>query len=483
MSFAILKNMTRFVGRVKELSALKELFKKRSSSLVVIHGRRRIGKSRLIEEFGKKIKPLKFSGLPPHDETTKESQREEFARQMAQNLNIPLPRADDWGDLFSHLGRFTQSGKLLLVLDEISWIGAKDPNFLGKLKNAWDDLFSKNPKLILIICGSVSSWIEKNILSSTGFMGRISLDLVLDELPLPICKQFWEPHPELSSPFEMFKVLSVTGGVPRYLEEILPSQTAEHNLQRLCFRKEGILVKEFERIFHDLFSSRSPLYKKIIIRLAEGRATLSDIYQTLKVQPTGVCSEYLNDLIQAGFVAREYTWNIKNSKQSNLSYFRLSDNYLRFYLKFIAPHREQILDDTFRTKSIFSLPGWSAVMGLQFENLVLNNFNTLWKSLGYSFEEVTKKGPYFQRKSRDFQGCQVDLLVQTAFNVLYLFEIKFSKSKIPTSVINEVKEKISRLAIPKGFSVKPILIHVNGVSDELEESHFFAEIVDFSDLL
>ena len=117
---------------------------------------------------------------------------------------------------------------------------------------------------MLIICGSVSSWIEKNILSNTGFLGRISIDLVLEELPLIDCLKFWRKTKERLSPYEFFKVLSVTGGVPKYLEEILPEQSAETNIQRLCFKPQGLLFREFEQIFSDLFSRRSALYKKII---------------------------------------------------------------------------------------------------------------------------------------------------------------------------------------------------------------------------
>jgi len=106
-------------------------------------------------------------------------------------MKIPLPRSDDWGDLFWHLSQHAQKGKTVLVLDEISWMGSKDPTFVAKLKTAWDLYFKNNPQLVLILCGSISSWIEKNILSSTGFMGRISLDIILEELPLYECNEFW----------------------------------------------------------------------------------------------------------------------------------------------------------------------------------------------------------------------------------------------------------------------------------------------------
>lgn len=152
---------------------------------------------------------------------------------------------------------------LFLEIDEISWMGSKDPDFLGKLKNAWDLYFRKNDKLILAICGSATAWIDKNILSSTGFMGRESLTLTLDELPLSVCAEFWNSENERISSHEKLKLLAVTGGIPRCLEHINPVLSAEENVRQMCFNKAGILFNEFEKIFSDLFSPKNILYKDI----------------------------------------------------------------------------------------------------------------------------------------------------------------------------------------------------------------------------
>lgn len=127
-------------------------------------------------------------------------------------------------------------------------MGSKDPNFLGKLKNAWDLHFSNNPQLILVLCGSISSWIEENILSSTGYLGRVSLDLYLQELPLKDCTAFWGQNKNRISSYEKFKVLS--GGVPLYLEMIRPEITAEENIRDICFTRGGVIS---QRIRANLF--------------------------------------------------------------------------------------------------------------------------------------------------------------------------------------------------------------------------------------
>jgi len=167
-----------FIGREYELEALQHLREKSVASLVVITGRRRIGKSRLIEEFAVRnssCRYLSISALAPQDGITRVHQREAFAKQMEQQLSLPPVQHADWLDLFAHLAHATEKQGWIVLLDEISWMGAGDPEFLGKLKIAWDSYFKKNPQLILILCGSVSSWLEKNILSSSGFVGRVSL--------------------------------------------------------------------------------------------------------------------------------------------------------------------------------------------------------------------------------------------------------------------------------------------------------------------
>lgn len=467
-----------FIGRKKELEMLRDLFKKKSASLVVIRGRRRIGKSRLAEECAQKVAHHIFSGLPPTPEISAADQREEFARQLQREMKIPLPRAEDWGDLFWHLSQQTQKGKVILVLDEISWMGSKDSTFLGKLKTAWDLYFKKNPQLVLILCGSISSWIEKNILSSTGFMGRISLDITLEELPLHECNEFWNAEGAKVSAFDKLKVLSVMGGVPRYLEEVLPAQSAESNIRRLCFRKEGFLFSEFERIFSDLFLNRSAIYKTIVERLADGPCALKDIYDTLKVEKSGPISGYMDDLVTAGFVSHDFTWHLKTGLDAKLSHYRLKDNYLRFYLKYIEPNKKKI-----EKAGLQLLPQWQSAMGLQFENLVLSNRKAVHHLLGIDSSEIVNDNPFFQRKANKRQGCQIDYMIQTKFGTCYLCEIKFCTQEITKDVIDEVQQKIRSLELPRRMSVRPVLIHVNGVDREIVKSDYFSSIIDFSDLL
>ena len=472
-----------FIGRIKELKSLQGLTEKKTSSLAVIRGRRRIGKSRLVEEFAKGCRFLHFSGLPPTEETTAQSQREEFSRQLAANVQAPRVIADDWSDLFRSLARETKTEKVIILFDEISWMGEKDPDFLGKLKNAWDLELKKNPQLILILCGSVSVWIEENILKSTGFMGRLSLVLDLKELSVPECNHLLTTIGFRGNAHEKFKILSVTGGIPRYLEEIKPSNPADENIKRMCFSSEGILFREFKEIFLDIFARRSDVYKKIIEILVEGDKEFSEIITSLGVAKTGHVSQHLSDLKICGFIRKDKTWNIKNGKASILSHYRLSDNYIRFYLKYINKNTDRIELDHFDDEPLSSMSNYDGIMGLQFENLVLNNRKFIFKKLNIYLRDIVSDNPYFQRPQLRKKGCQIDYLIQMKFNMLYACEIKFSRQEIKLDIIAEMKQKIANISLPRGFSVMPVLIHVNGVSDAVVDERYFSHIIDFSELL
>lgn len=472
--------MTAFFGRDRELKKLRQLLQKDTASMAVIKGRRRIGKSRLIAEFGKEVgNCYSFSGNPPHQNLAAQEERNVFSKQLSRIFKIPPFQVDDWGDLFFYLAKETAEGRALIVLDEINWMGSKDPAFLGKLKTAWDQYFSQNPQLIMILCGSLSGWIEKNILTNTGFVGRISKTLTVRELPINDCDLFWKEQRYNIAPYEKFKILSITGGIPKYLEEVIPSKSAETNIFNLCFQEDGFLFNEFEQLFHDLFSKKNERYRTILNALSSGPKTLQAIYDALNLKKTGyIVAEYMDDLEAGGFVQRDYTWNLETATKSNLSVYRLSDNYARFYLKYIEPNRNRIQNQT-----LSRIPSYESVMGLQFENLVLNNRKRIFDLLEIDSSSVIVDNPYFQRTTKAQPGCQVDYMIQNKHGIIYLCEIKFLKQAVPAAIISQMKEKINHLVAPKGLSIRPVLIHVNGLSEAVKRSNYFTHTIDFSDLL
>ena len=471
-----------FVGRAEALAELKRLDESIGASLIVIRGRRRIGKSRLVEKYAEHKAFIKFSGLAPEEGVTAKHQRENFAYQFQEQFHSHLPSSDDWNHLFSALANQINDQPLVLLFDEITWMADNDPTFLPKLKNFWDDHAKQNPNLLFVLCSSISSWVDENILASKAFYGRVRGQITLEELSLSESKELLTQLNIRCSSLETFYILSITGGVPWYMELFSHQQSVLENIKRLCFEKEGPLTREFSRIFGDLFGRRETIYQHIVFALSEQRLSQSLLATKLNYSNSKRLGVYLNDLKTAGFLKKDVTWSVKTGKTSKIAQWRLSDNYLRFYLKYIQPNMDKIENN--RGASIYdSLNNFSGIMGLQFENLVLNNTPLLINALGIHESEIVFDNTYFQKKTATLTGCQIDYMIQTKLNTLFVFEIKFSKRAISSSVIQEVQEKIKRIKKPKSFTCVPVLVHANGITEELEDNGFFYRIINFSDYL
>jgi AAA+ ATPase superfamily predicted ATPase len=474
--------MKPFVGRNNELRRLEDLLKSGRACLVVLKGRRRIGKSRLAEEFGKNKVFLPFSGLAPVKGVTAQDQRDAFTRELATLFNIPPFFVTDWSDAFAHLSKYLTDKPTVILFDEISWMGSKDPTFTSKLKVWWDLVLQNHPSIVLILCGSISTWIDKNIINSTAFFGRVSLYLELTELSIPQCRELLNLQGFKGSDLDFFKILSVIGGVPWYLEQIQAHQSADENIKRLCFEKNGLLVHEFDRIFNDLFSSRGEIYKKIITSLSQGMKDRALLQKALAYSPSGTLSHHLKALEICGFVSRHPDWSLKTGKPGKLTLYRLSDNYLRFYIHYIEPNLTKIEQGAFSEVPLSSLPGWEPMLGFQLENLLLKNRPRLFQALGIHAQDVVIDNPYAQRASGRKKGCQIDYLIQTHSNVLFVCEVKMRRRELGVEVIDAMKTKIDSLAIPKGFGISPVLFHLGPISDALLSSRYFYRIIDIADL-
>ncbi len=433
---------------------------------------------------------LKISGLAPRKNMTNRDQLKYFCEVLAERMGWKGVSAKNWMAAFQHLGRaIAEKGgrRMIVLLDEISWMGAYDADFPGYLKDAWDDNFKKNANLIFVLCGSVSSWIQHNILDSTGFVGRISLELQISELPASDCVKFWRQAAGGVSSREIFDMLSVTGGVPRYLEEIDPVLTTDENIRRLAFIKSGTLFKDFTRIFNDVFGKKSAAKQKILRTMTHGAKTLSEISIALGKTRNGHLSEALEELELAGFIERDQSLNPETGEPSKIDRYRIRDNYTRFYLRFIEPYSSMIRSGAFKFASLDALPGWDSIKGLQFENLVVNNVQPIITVLGLERSLVLSAAPYRKVPPRrdsgadQIHGCQIDLLIQLK-QAMYVVEIK-RRECIDASVVEEVKEKVSRLPNPRSLSVRPVLVYDGRLSPAVNEDGYFSATFKASELL
>lgn len=481
--------MEGFIGRKQELQRLEEM-SQIGSNIIVIRGRRRIGKSRLVQEYAKNKRFLEFSGLAPEDKEgahpqggDAQAQRDHFANLLVHQLKITPCTFKNWHDAFMFLSHHLTDEPTVIFFDEISWMAEGDPRFVAKLKVWWDTVLQKHSHIQLILCGSVSTWIEENIIKSTALFGRISLQLTLEELSLSESYMFLKQSGFKGSNYDILKILSVTGGVPWYLKQVNPQLLADENIRNLCFIKGGVLTNEFERIFNDLYKGDSEVYKKIVYALADGMKTLATLREELGYEQGGFLGKYVKNLCVAGFVTQHHLWSFHTQKLGKQSLYRLSDNYLRFYVKYIESNMAQINKGSYTDLSLTNLAGWQTIMGLQVENLLLKNRVLILKAIGLKPEEIVADNPYRQAPTKKHQGCQIDYLIQTHTKNLFICEFKYNTRELGVEIIREVQQKVDRLAGRTGFGIVPVLVHCSGVTSAVYEKMYFYRIIDINDIM
>lgn len=474
-----------FFGREQEIGELTALWGKRSGSLVTCRGRRRIGKSTLIEVFAHRSKArfIRIEGVRPKPEYSNRTELRTFAMELAAQTHADDSVPDNWLKAFIRLDReISDKERTVVLLDEVSWLGHYDETFADLLKIAWDDYWSKHDRLIVVVCGSVSGWIRENFVDNGAFFGRRSLDMVVKELPLKECAKFWGWAADRIETREIVDVLSVTGGVPRYLKEIAPGASASANLARLAFRPNSILRSDFDEMFSDVITKLPTLSGKIVRALVGRPLSVSETAEAVGAGKGGKIGEALEQLVEAGLVASDAGKNPETGQSAREVRYRLKDNYARFYLRYIEPKKEVIDAGAYRFVSLEALDGWDVLMGLQFENLVLNHYSALIDPLHIGNSLIESAAPYLRRRKGDGEdGLQIDLLLQTKHSN-FVVEIK-RKREIGREVIDEVERKISKLSMPRGKSARPVLVYDGVLAPIIETDGYFDALVSFRQLL
>ena len=473
--------MKEFFGRDDLLDALNSLWDKRVASLVTCRGRRRIGKSTLIEEFARRsgARFIKLEGLRPKAKLSNEDQLNFFVSQLALETGCDRELPPDWLGAFAKLDKTLTNRKTVVLLDEISWMGFYDPSFPEVLKVAWDNFFSKRPRLIMVACGSVSMWIRKNITDNGAFAGRRSYDFVVPELPLKECVKFWGRSSENKS--EILDVLSVTGGVPKYLEEVKSALSADENIRRMAFISKSVLASDFEEMFRDVITGDIDSRADILRALVSSPLNVSELAAKLGKGKNGHLSDAMEELLEAGFIGVDEGVNPETGKSVQETRYRLKDNYARFYLKYIEPKLSIIQRGGYDFTSLEQLPEWDTIKGLAFENLVVNNFRDFLPRLGLARSLVISAAPYRKGSVERGTGLQVDLLLQTQRSV-YLIEVK-RRAEIKHDVIDEMEAKVNRIKRRKGIALKTALIYDGRLAKSVEADGYFDAVIDIREVM
>lgn len=473
-----------FIGREREIEDLNGFWGRDHGVLMTCHGRRRIGKSTLIAEFASRTAKnfISIVGLAPRKGMTDARQRRNFCEKVAEYANREYREAETWSKAFRQLEELlVDGGRTVVLLDEISWMGGYDPDFAGYFKEAWDGYLHKHPNVIIVLCGSVSAWIAENILNATGFVGRDSFDIELGELSLADSVKLFGPNYERLSTTEKLDLLSLTGGVPKYLEEVRPELSVDENYRRLCFLPRSLLFREFDETFNEVFGARVSTRARILHLLLEGGLSTSELAAREEKTPNGSYAEALRDLGHAGFVAEDAGLSPLTGKPIKQPRYRIKDNYARFYLKTIEPRSAAIKSGLFAFSSLEQLNGWDSILGLQFQNMILNHVVDLFPHLGLEQSPVLSAAPYVQNETKRNRGCQIDLLIRTE-RMLMVVEIKRQK-QIGHDIIAEVEEKVRRLRYDKRLSIRTALVYDGRLAASVPADRYFDFIVPADRLL
>ncbi len=280
---------------------------------------------------------------------------------------------------------------------------------------------------------------------------------------------------------ELFDILSITGGVPKYLEEIRPEWSVEENMRQLCFMPRGTLFREFDETFSAVFGRRVSSRGDALRMLADAPLSVSELARSMHKTPGGKLTQALKDLEYAGFVAKDSGLNPQTGEPLRVERYRIKDNYTRFYLRYVAPKRRAIEKGLFTFSSLEQLKGWDAMLGLQFENMILNHVEDILPHLGLERSMVLSASPYQRKSGKGVKGCQIDLLVQTE-RTIFVIEIKRRK-EIGPSVIDEVRDKIESLGASRNLSVRTALVYDGRLSPSVEAERYFDFLVDAKTLL
>ncbi len=468
-----------FFGRDKELQLLDDKYTSPKSELAVIYGRRRIGKTSLIRHFiNGKSNVLTFEGIEGEHSAYQINQFAEKVISHTKDSYLESTSLSTWDSAFSYLtekiiNNKRRKKKFILFFDEIQWMAAGRGRLISIVKYFWDN-FWKNENVMLILCGSIASFVVKKIINSKALYGRISTEILLQGLkPDEATKLFTKKR----SKEEIIKYQLIFGGVPKYLEEIDLNKSFNQNINALCFSANSFMVKEIEKIFYSQFR-KAKNYLRIVNLLKNSLLTLNDIALKLGKKSGGSLKNTIEHLENAeiikSYISFDRGWNTKFRK------YRLSDEYLTFYFKFMEPHITIISQG--EQKKLFELitkdnfPIW---MGFAFERFCIKHAFYLSEKMGFA-DQVISYGPFFSKNENQFQ---IDLVYKRIDNVITACEVKYRSEKISTSIIQEMEKKMSLLQVPRGFTIEKALISLYGPDKHLEKSDYFNHYITIDEII
>lgn len=421
--------MDSIIGRKQQKEYLGSLYRSKSAQFVVVYGRRRVGKSYLVNEYFNGRFAFNHSGLSPIDtEDTKilEKQLRSFAsslRKYGYDTDARTPK--DWLDAFDMLIELMESkmvgtdDKQVVFLDELPWMDTPRSGFVTAFEHFWNGWGASHRNLMLIVCGSATSWLNDKLINNHGgLFNRVTAEIYLEPFTLSECEEYYKTLGISMNRYQQTVAYMVFGGVPYYLSLMRKKFSLAQNIDFLVFSKRAPLRNEFERLFESLFVSPDD-YKKIAVTLSQKREgyTRKEIAQKTGIPYGGGLSKILNTLEVSNFVTsyQNYKGNAK------MTYYKLTDSFVSFYLQFGYKKNpgENFFADNFASGRL------SAWQGLAFEQVCFAHIRQIKRALGIASVNTVEM-PWRSRNADN--NAQIDMVIERADQVANICEIKFSMS-------------------------------------------------------
>lgn len=456
-----------FIGRENELNILNEAYASPNSEFCVIYGRRRIGKSTLLQHFV--TDKSSFFYLAGRE--SKHLQLKRFVRELGETVGDPLTSKvsiSNWDEALTLLDRsigpFCQrhgSSKMVIIFDEFQWMCNGCPELLSDLQRFWDTRWKDARSVYLIVCGSAISFMLGEVLSQKSpLFGRRTRSFEMGPFYVREASSFLPGKGR----FEVAEVYMAVGGVPKYLEVLNTREPFRKTMGKEAFSRSGFFFDEVRFILSEQLKE-TDRYFMILEHIACQPMGVIEIEKATGIA-SGQIMHYLERLQMLGFVSRHIPCGARSG--SKKVRYRLDDYYLRLYFTFIHPNRERIATGSGgESFSDIISNRWDSYAGLSFEHFVRDHARAVVQMLGYE-NSIRRTSSYWQRQTKRKHGVQIDLLIECDDMTTLICECKWSRKKTGIDVVEDLRKKVSLYPNVQGHTLRMVLVAAGGVTEAVK---------------
>ena len=415
------------IGRIEERRLLNKLYSSDKSQFVAVYGRRRVGKTFLVNEVFKDKITFRHAGLSPIEEDNNildnplKRQLKHFYNSLLLHGMKESKCPDNWMDAFLMLEMYLQSiddgSRQLIFIDELPWLDTAKSGFITAFEGFWNTWACARNNLMLVVCGSATSWMSDKLINNHGGLyNRLTCEIKLQPFSLKECEEYFQNENIKLSRYDIVQSYMISGGIPYYLGYYQGGLSLAQNIDEIFFKDKAPLHNEFKRLFSSIF--RNPDMMMSIIKVIGSKhygCTRDEIVKNIKTSSGGTLTNALNALISSDFIIKYVPFTCKREE-----YYKLTDPFCNFYLNFME--NESSLSSDFWLSNISSqkIVTWR---GIAFENVCFNHIDQIKKALGIS--GVSTKQSAWSKKNTEENGTQIDMIIERKDNVINMCEMKF----------------------------------------------------------